>query len=154
MAFLAKDDVILGLKVLSTVSAGIYAGGISFIAYAAMPAARSLRSSCLLKVNKAVFPRCGPLPLTHAISTLSATGVYFASGDKDECGWLGGALAMGSLIPYTFLLIFPVNKRVMDGEVADDDAPALFQTWSNYHALRTAVAGGVFIFFAYKLAKK
>eukprot|EP00794_Sanderia_malayensis_P005724 gene5724-6424_t len=95
MAFLVKDDVILGLKVLATVSAGISAGGSSFIAYAAMPAARSLRSSCLLKVTKTLLPRCRVLPLSHTISALSATGVYFASGDKDEWGWLVGALAMG-----------------------------------------------------------
>ncbi len=126
------------------------------MAYGAMPAARSLRASCNLKVCKSVIPRCSPLPVTHTLSALAAAGVYAVSyaGPKDEVGWLGGAAIMGALIPYHVALISPIKKRVLAGEVAEEDVPAVMETWSNYHLCRTLVASGVFLYFAYKLAAK
>ncbi len=126
------------------------------MAYASTPAARSLRGSCLLKVSKSVFSRCAPLPIVHTISTLAGSGVYLLSrgGAKDESGWMTAALVMGMLTPYTIALIAPINSKILDGEVADDDAHPLMETWSKYHSFRTLVASGVFLYYTYKIATK
>ena len=49
-------------------------------------------------------------------------------------------LLLGSLIPFTLIVILPTNKRLLDGGLA-----ALLARWGHLHAVRSVVSGVAFL---------
>jgi hypothetical protein len=64
--------------------------------------------------------------------------------------WLAGALAVGAAIPLTVIVIRPTNKRLLSGELLDDDeVRRLLGRWGQLHAVRTALGAiGVLLFLS------
>lgn len=68
-------------------------------------------------------------------------------------GWWGGVawlvlgVALGSLIPFTLVVIMPTNKRLLDPglNASSSEASALLAKWGRLHAARTAVSCIVFV---------
>jgi hypothetical protein len=52
--------------------------------------------------------------------------------------WLYGALCLGSVIPYTLLIMMPVNRRLADGHLdpGGNEAKTLLDRWGRLHAFR------------------
>ena len=108
-----------GLKVVSLVSTGFFAGGSSFIAYAFKPGVMSISNHCALVSYRAVLPRCKPMPLSIIIGCLSSAGVYAISvyDNKKDISWLMGSGILALMIPYTMIFIGPINNRIKQEEV-------------------------------------
>eukprot|EP00112_Aurelia_sp_Birch-Aquarium-sp1_P018419 Seg4394.1 transcript_id=Seg4394.1/GoldUCD/mRNA.D3Y31 product="hypothetical protein" pseudo=true protein_id=Seg4394.1/GoldUCD/D3Y31 len=157
MALVPKEDVALGLKVISTVATGVYTGAAWFVLYGSVPSATSLKPSCCLKVTKSVFSRIGmPMGITSVVSFLSASGAYLISRScgKDEREWLAVACILGAVHPYTFRFLMPINVRILKDELREEDIHSTMDDWWNYHFLRTLAFTGCFLFTSYKLAAK
>ena len=60
----------------------------------------------------------------------------------EPIGWLvtGGLLA--SVVPFTLIVIFPTNHRLLDEglEAASSEAAGLLHRWGQLHLLRTAAS--------------
>jgi len=56
--------------------------------------------------------------------------------------WLGGALAIGAVVPVTFLVIFPTNKRLLDPgrDRASSETRALLERWGHLHGIRSVLS--------------
>ena len=108
-----------GLKVVSLVSTGFFAGGSSFIAYAFKPGVMSISNHCALVSYRAVLPRCKPMPLSIVIGCLASAGVYAISvyDNKKDISWLVGSSILGLIIPQTMIFIGPINNRIRKEEV-------------------------------------
>ena len=53
--------------------------------------------------------------------------------------WLVGALAIGAAIPWTLLVIRPINRRLLGSEpLADAEIATLRGRWGRWHAAHTA----------------
>ena len=63
-------------------------------------------------------------------------------------GYLVGALLLFAVVPFTLLVVFPTNKRLLDlhakGEVGD--AHDLLRRWNGLHAVRSALSVAAFAF--------
>ena len=109
----------IGLKVVSLVSTGFFAGGSSFIAYAFKPGVMSISNHCALVAYRAVLPRCLPMPLSIVVGSLASAGVYAISvyENKKDVSWLIGSGILALIIPQTFIFIGPINNRIKEEEV-------------------------------------
>jgi hypothetical protein len=60
----------------------------------------------------------------------------------DALAWLVGAFFLGSVIPFTLLVIFPTNKRLLDtGLIASSpEAAGLLHRWGLLHGVRTIMS--------------
>jgi len=59
------------------------------------------------------------------------------------------ALLLGSVIPFTLIVILPTNKRLLDPSLDKDSEQAqhLLHRWAKLHAVRTALSLASFLTF-------
>ena len=155
MDSLSKEDVAFGLKVVATLSTGFFSGGCAFAGFDALPAFMTLDGPNSLKAMKEMLTNSSPMPITIVVGAASAAGAYFLTRgtSKEDAGWLAGAALFGAVLPYTGMVIVPMNSRVWKDEVPPSEAPSLMKHWLNMHWIRTAVTLGLFGYFTYKLAQ-
>jgi Domain of unknown function (DUF1772) len=60
--------------------------------------------------------------------------------------FLAAALLLGSVVPFTLLVILPTNKQLQDESLdpASPKANLLLRRWGRLHAVRTALAAVAF----------
>jgi len=84
-----------------------------------------------------------------AIALLSGSVVAALTG---RWVWLGGAVAVGAAIPFTLVVIRPINHRLLGSEpLADPDVLRLLGRWGRLHAVRTVLGAAGFLTFLYAL---
>jgi len=81
------------------------------------------------------------------ISFLSGVAVSVVGGGVP---WLLPALAIGAVVPFTFVSIMPTNRRLLatDRDLSGDSTRDLLVKWGELHAVRTVlslVAAGIYI---------
>ena len=154
MGCFAKNSE-LALKIISTMSAGFFSGGCAVIAFCTQPAILDLDDKTALVATQKILPRARPMPLSVILGTASSFGAYVLSrqNGKGDLAWLAGAIVFGATLPYTAVLIGPINGSILKDEVAESDARRLLAKWLNYHWIRTVAIFGLFGFYTYTLAK-
>ena len=68
--------------------------------------------------------------------------------------WLVGGIVLGSVIPFTLIVILPTNKRLLSPELDRRSAEAerLLVRWGSLHAVRSVLSGASLLLFLYLLA--
>ena len=59
--------------------------------------------------------------------------------------WLAAGVLIGSVVPFTLLVIQPVNDVLRQGDPAAMDVGALLRRWGYLHWVRTVVSGFSFL---------
>ena len=70
---------------------------------------------------------------------LSGFTVWLLSGDAR---WLGGAVCIGLVIPFTLIGIMPTNRRLLTPgrDLTSSDTRALLAKWGKLHAVRSVLS--------------
>lgn len=134
-------------EILSTLSAGIFAGAAIYINLVEHPA----RMECGPEL---AVPEFGSSYRRGALfmGTLLMSGVSSASAAWLICEnwlWLVGACFLLALIPLTLVFIFPINKRLLDAslERGSDTAVKLMTLWGRWHLVRSLSGLTAFLIF-------
>jgi hypothetical protein len=132
------------LAILAVVCAGLFAGAALYVTAVEHPARLSCGSALALREFAPSY-RLG----ARLQASLAAAGLLLAAG-----GWyqtrqvvlLMGGLTLGAVIPFTLLIIFPTNHRLLDPMLVPDspEAGALLQRWGHLHAVRTVLGLAAF----------
>ena len=63
--------------------------------------------------------------------------------------WLIGGVMLGLVVPFTFLVIMPVNKRLLSSDLdkGSEEAHQLLEKWNNLHAVRSVLSTLALIIF-------
>lgn len=130
------------------VIAALFAGAAIYITVAEQPARAQLDAAGQLEEWKPSYRRAAamqaPLALIGALAGLAAWG---RTGDWQ---WGLGALTLAANWPYTFLLIMPINRRLLatDPAQAGAETRALIDEWGRLHVVRSTLGfAAVTIFF-------
>ena len=92
--------------------AGLFAGAAVYVNLVEHPARVSCGSAVALAEFRPAYRRGAVMQATlAAIGTLAGIGAWLVGHGP---GWLVGALLLGSVIPWTLLVIFPTNARLLD----------------------------------------
>lgn len=127
------------LEAVATGAAGMVAGAMAYITVIDAPARGKLSSQDQLKHWQTAFPPAGaffkPAGLL-LVPILSATAYV-----TEKPAYYGGAVAFGTLAPFTVIAIAPTNKRLLSmKEPADQqeeqEVVDLVKRWAQRHAVR------------------
>jgi len=132
---------------VALVVAAVFAGAALYVNIAEQPARLLLDDRSLLNEWKPSYKRGfamqAPLAILGFLLGLVAwcqTGVW---------AWLVGAISLIANWPYTFLVIMPLNNRLMgmDAAAAGAESRRLIEKWARQHAVRTGLGFAAVLFF-------
>lgn len=73
------------------------------------------------------------------ISLAFGVSAWLLSGDS---GWFLGALLIGSVVPFTFIVIMPTNRKLLTPgrDLESSETRELLQNWGRLHAVRSVLS--------------
>jgi hypothetical protein len=144
--------LVLGQQ-LALVAAAIFTGAAIYINIAEQPARLQLEPGALLRQWKPSYAR--GLIMQSSLVIMSGTLGVLVYFDTWDWRWLVGAVLILVNWPYTFGVVFPVNKRLeaTTPESANGETRDLVETWGKLHAVRSALGLGATLVYLWATVK-
>lgn len=133
------------LAVLAVLCAGLFAGAALYVSAVEHPARLSCGSALALREFAPSYRRGTRLQASLAgAGLLLAATAWYQTGQKLL---LIGGLVLGVVIPFTLLVIFPTNHRLLAPALVPDspEAYVLLRRWGHLHAVRTVLGIVAFV---------
>ena len=128
------------LEFIATLSATLFCGAAIYINLVEHPA----RMGCGTKIARTVwapsYKRATVMQASLAIvGFLCGVGAWILGGSS---WWLFGALFIGAVVPFTFVVIMPTNHRLEESErdLGSEETRALLEKWGKLHAVRSMLS--------------
>jgi hypothetical protein len=133
-------------EILSTLCAGLFAGAAIYINLVEHPARVECGVEFAVKEFAPSYRRAAALQGgLAAIGSLSALAAWFMGA---SFWWLVGGCVLGLVIPFTLIVIFPTNKKLLDSALAGPEAASmLLARWGKLHAVRSLLSFIAFLMF-------
>ena len=134
--------------IVATLAGGLFAGAALYVTLVEHPARLSTGAPSALAEWRPSYERGAALQAPLAVvGGLAALLAFWQGGGSF---WLAGGLLLGSLVPYTLLVIWGTNAELKSHELdpASPRATELLVRWGRLHAVRTVVglvAFGLFL---------
>ena len=129
-----------GLKFLAVLSAALFAGAALYINVAEHPARMGLETRMAALQWAPSYKRATWLQAPLAvISFLCGVMVWLQGGG---IGWLAAASVVGSVVPFTLVVIMPTNHKLLapDRDLSSTETRRLLVRWGRLHAIRTTLS--------------
>jgi hypothetical protein len=140
------------LLLIATAATGLFAGAAIYVSAVEHPA----RVSCGIE---AAIREFGPsyhrgAIMQASLAVLGAVAGLVAGWQQHDRTTASAALLLGSLVPFTLIVILPTNKRLLDPALRGHDVEGgrLLARWGWLHAVRTIVSTVAFVMFLTQLA--
>ena len=132
---------------LAIVSTALFAGAALYINVAEHPARMRLETRNAVRQWAPSYRRATLMQAPLALIGLACGVAAWLSGAGVT--WLIAALLIGAVVPFTFIVIMPTNKRLLaSGLDRDDDVTRdLLRRWAVLHAFRTALSLAATVLF-------
>jgi hypothetical protein len=139
---------------LALVAASLFTGAALYISWAEHPARLGLADAPALAQWQPSYKRAVPMQAGLALAA-AALGLWAWLETEDPL-LLGGALLILAVIPFTFLVIMPVNNRMLATapEAAGPQTRAMLVRWGGLHWVRNLLGLLSVIAFAWALAAR
>jgi hypothetical protein len=140
-------------EIISTLSAGLFAGAAIYINLVEHPARIECGVELALREFAPSYRRATVLQGgLAAIGFLSALAAWFT---VSSLWWLVGGSVLGLAIPFTVVVIFPTNKKLLDPSLDPDSETAsrLLARWAKLHAVRSVLGLTAFLIFIVLLSQ-
>jgi len=126
-------------EIAALASAPLFAGAAAYVTLVEHPARVSCGAALAVAEFRPTYRRGAVMQAGLAVVGLAASVVAWA-GDRDVRVLLAGLL-LGSLIPYSLMVILPTNKKLLDPslDASSPEAAALLNRWGRLHSVRTIV---------------
>ena len=129
------------------VASGVFAGACLYVSVVEHPARIEAGPAVAVKhfgpsARRAAVMQ-GGLAMLGLVTALAAWGL--GAGPV----WLAGGLMLATMVPFTLIVIKPINNRLLDAGTGPDEVAGLLRRWARLHAVRTTVGVVVFITFAF-----
>ena len=134
---------------LAILASGLFAGAALYVSFVEHPA-RMLCGTRLAITEFAPSYKRGAL-MQASLSTIGTIAAIASWLQGAPTPWLIGGLLLGALIPFTLIVIFPTNKRLLDPSLDKDSelAKHLLHRWATLHAVRSALSLASFLLFLF-----
>ena len=127
------------LKIIATLTAAFFAGGGLFVSIVLYPAIMMDLPSAVSQFGS-MYRRAAPWQGSNAIVCLLAT--LIVSALTGDWWWVIGGILVGASIPFTLLVMMPVNNRLLDEKAppTPDEAVSLLKHWGRLHWVRNILS--------------
>ncbi len=125
---------------VATFCAALFAGAALYINVAEHPARMVLDTRAAATQWAPSYRRATLLQAPLALTSLVTGIVAWIMGAG--LWWLIAALLIGSVVPFTFLVVLPVNQKLLDPtrDLSTAETRSLLVKWNRLHAVRTLVS--------------
>jgi hypothetical protein len=131
-------------KLLATLCCGVFFGAALYISLVQHPAALETGNDFARRFFRPMYRRAAVLQASLALVGCAGGIAAWLSGAGHL--WLAAAVLIGSAVPFTLIVIKPVNDALLQGrELAPAELRALLVRWGYLHWARTAASGFAFL---------
>ena len=125
---------------LALVAAALFAGAALHISLSEQPSRLGLDNASMVMQWRGSLSRAQTMAVPLAILSLSLG--LLALWQAGRIGWAVGAILIGANIPFTLIVIRPVNNRLLalDPAISNVESRSLIQRWGRLHTVRTGLA--------------
>ena len=143
----APEIVGLCARIAATFATNTFFGAAIYINIVECPARLALKTApAMVNHFQATFPRAkamqGPLVATSAVGAAVA---WYLDTDPNRFLFLSSSLMMFCILPWTKLIIMPINNQLMDGETPAKKEEAwvvdMMNKWDKVHLVRSILSG-------------
>jgi uncharacterized membrane protein len=141
------------LEMLATLAAGLFAGAAIYINLVEHPARMECGTALAVTEFAPSYRRAAVMQgVLGAAGSLTAAGAWLTGS---SVWWLVGGIILGAVIPFTLVVIFPTNKRLLDSSLdkGSELASKLLTRWGRLHAVRSALSLISFLLFVLLLGR-
>src|SRR4028118_457802 len=135
------------LEIMATLSAGLFAGAAIYIDLAEQPARRQIDTSAAWAEWRPSYKRAAVVqPLLAGVGFLSAVAAGLMGA---SVWWLVGGVLLVAVIPYTLVVVFPTNNKLLDPAIEKDPdlVRRLLVRWGRLHTVRSIMSLATFLVF-------
>jgi hypothetical protein len=128
------------LQFIGAFAATLFAGAALYINVAEHPARMTLETRMAALQWAPSYRRATLLQAPLAlVSLLAGAGAWLLSAD---IFWLVAALVVGSVVPFTFAVVLPTNRQLLDPnrDLGSAKTRLLLTKWNRLHAVRTMLS--------------
>jgi len=135
------------LEFIATLACGIFTGAAIYINLVEHPARMKCGTQIALTEWRPSYKRAAVMQASLAF--FGSVAAIAACGMGSSYWWLIGGLVFFSVIPFTLIVILPINRRLLDTEldVGSDLAADLLERWNRLHGVRSILALAAFLIF-------
>ena len=141
------------LELLATLAAGLFSGASIYINLVEHPARMQCGTVLAITQWGPSYKRATVMQAGLAvIGLLSAAGAWMLGA---EGSWLIGGILLGLVIPFTLIVILPINRKLVTPDLAREslDIRRLLDRWARLHAVRSVLSFSSFLVFLFLLTK-
>ncbi len=127
----------------ATLCCGVFFGAALYISLVQHPAALETGGEFAVRFFPPMYARASVMQASLAVlGTAAALAAYLAGAGR---AWLAAALLMISVIPFTLIVVEPVNQELKMIDPSADRAVELLIRWGRLHWVRTVASGLSFV---------
>jgi Domain of unknown function (DUF1772) len=130
-------------KLLATCCCGVFFGAALYISLVQHPAALETGNEFAARYFRPMYRRAAGLQASLALVGCVSAIVAWLSGAGEL--WFAVAVLIGSVVPFTLIVIKPVNDALLQNRVAASEVAALLTRWGYLHWARTVASGLAFL---------
>ena len=141
------------LELLATYAASLFAGAALYINVAEHPARMGLETKMASQQWAPSYKRATWLQAPLALlSFLTGAAAWLLGANV---GWCVGALLIGAVVPFSFLVIMPTNHKLLapGRDLSSMETRQLLDSWGRLHAVRTALSLAASILYLWLLSE-
>jgi len=137
----------MGWELAATLAAGLFAGASVYINLVEHPARVQCGTELAVTEFGPSYHRATIMQASLAVIGLIAGLGAWISGSG--VWWLIGGVTLGAVMPFTFLVIFPTNQKLLDPALdrRSQHASNLLAAWARVHTVRSVLGCGAFVLF-------
>ena len=135
------------LLLIATAATGLFAGAALYVSAVEHPACVSCGSEVAIREFGPSYHR-GTI-MQASLALVGCVAGLAAGWQRRDWATASAALLLGSVVPFTLIVILPTNKRLLDPALnaRDPEARRLLARWGRLHAVRTVVSTVAFAMF-------
>jgi uncharacterized membrane protein len=137
---------------LATLCSGLFAGAALYVNLAEHPARMGRDTRVALEVWAPSYALATRMQAPLAVVSLLAAGIaWWCSGSSV---WLVAGILIGSVVPFTLIVIMPTNRALLAPacDPGSADTRALLVRWGRLHAVRSVLSLLALVLMAWTLA--
>src|SRR5262245_434185 len=130
-------------KLLATLCCGVFFGAALYISLVQHPATLETGNEFAARFFPSMYRRAAVLQASLAlVACASAIAAWFRGAGRL---WLAVGVLIGSVVPFTLIVIQPVNDVLLQGSRGSLELGELLTRWGYFHLVRTIVSGLAFL---------
>jgi uncharacterized membrane protein len=128
---------------IATFCCAVFFGAAAYVSLVQHPAALETGSDFAVRFFAPMYARASIMQASLAVfGAVAALAAYFFSAGRP---WLLTAVLIASVVPFTLLVVEPLNEQIKVVDPPADRAIELLTRWGRLHWIRTVASGVAFV---------